>query len=601
MTPAELKQRVRRPNKGKKPGTAPPETAPWWTDLVMQPLPGGLPYVPPGTVASTLPWNLPTFPARRRGVIHLGPIPLRGYAFCIIIGVFVAVWLGNKRWIARGGRPAPWRTSPSGPCRSVWSAAGSTTSSPTTSCTSARVRTGSTPSRSGRAASASGAPSRSARWAPGSAAAGAGSRCPRGPTPSRPASPSRRPSAAGATGSTRSCTAGRRTCRGRCRSRPRRTGRVPGYYHPTFLYESLWCIGRRAARHLGRPPLQARPRPRLRPVRRRVLRGPRLDRVHAGRRGPPLPGPAPQRLDRVIVFVLAVVYIVLSARYAPGVRRSSSRSSDADTEGRCRRRHGRGQGSDGPADGGKAVADAPDSGGAQGSEGAEDSAGAKDECGRRGQRGRRVGEEDLTTHGTYVRRGAPDPIRVRGPAFSCVAPGRVRPAQGEGAVGRRHHRRVDEAAVGQGQGARLPGGGLDDLLGRFDLLRSGQVGALDDRELAGMDRRAAEEAQRAAVGAGRGQSRRGRGRRWTDWAAGPVPPRGRRPRPGSAASRGPRRRVRPGRPAGRPRRARCRAGRGAPWRSRRRARRPSADSSRGRSRDMRGARRADAVRSRRRG
>ncbi|EST23070.1 prolipoprotein diacylglyceryl transferase [Streptomyces roseochromogenus subsp. oscitans DS 12.976] len=37
-------------------------------------------------------------------MLYLGPIPLRGYAFCIIIGVFVAVWLGNKRWIARGGR-----------------------------------------------------------------------------------------------------------------------------------------------------------------------------------------------------------------------------------------------------------------------------------------------------------------------------------------------------------------------------------------------------------------------------------------------------------------------------------------------------------------
>jgi len=43
-------------------------------------------------------------PSPSRGVLHLGPIPLRGYAFCIIIGVFVAVWLGNKRWIARGGR-----------------------------------------------------------------------------------------------------------------------------------------------------------------------------------------------------------------------------------------------------------------------------------------------------------------------------------------------------------------------------------------------------------------------------------------------------------------------------------------------------------------
>lgn len=42
-------------------------------------------------------------PSPSTGVIHLGPIPLRGYAFCIIIGVFVAVWYGNKRWVARGG------------------------------------------------------------------------------------------------------------------------------------------------------------------------------------------------------------------------------------------------------------------------------------------------------------------------------------------------------------------------------------------------------------------------------------------------------------------------------------------------------------------
>ncbi|MFI1417999.1 prolipoprotein diacylglyceryl transferase [Streptomyces sp. NPDC020731] len=43
-------------------------------------------------------------PSPSSGVLYLGPVPLRGYAFCIIIGVFVAVWLGNKRWIARGGR-----------------------------------------------------------------------------------------------------------------------------------------------------------------------------------------------------------------------------------------------------------------------------------------------------------------------------------------------------------------------------------------------------------------------------------------------------------------------------------------------------------------
>lgn len=42
-------------------------------------------------------------PSPENGVWHLGPIPLRAYAFCILIGIFVAVWMGNKRWIARGG------------------------------------------------------------------------------------------------------------------------------------------------------------------------------------------------------------------------------------------------------------------------------------------------------------------------------------------------------------------------------------------------------------------------------------------------------------------------------------------------------------------
>ncbi|MEV0369532.1 prolipoprotein diacylglyceryl transferase [Streptomyces sp. NPDC050636] len=48
--------------------------------------------------------DLAFIPSPSTGVVHLGPIPLRGYAFCIIIGVFVGVWLGNKRWIQRGGR-----------------------------------------------------------------------------------------------------------------------------------------------------------------------------------------------------------------------------------------------------------------------------------------------------------------------------------------------------------------------------------------------------------------------------------------------------------------------------------------------------------------
>ncbi|MDN3296779.1 prolipoprotein diacylglyceryl transferase [Streptomyces ficellus] len=48
--------------------------------------------------------DLAYIPSPSTGVIHIGPVPLRGYAFCIIIGVFVAVWYGNKRWLARGGK-----------------------------------------------------------------------------------------------------------------------------------------------------------------------------------------------------------------------------------------------------------------------------------------------------------------------------------------------------------------------------------------------------------------------------------------------------------------------------------------------------------------
>ncbi|MEU0042772.1 prolipoprotein diacylglyceryl transferase [Streptomyces werraensis] len=47
--------------------------------------------------------QLAYLPSPSTGVIHLGPIPLMAYAFCIIIGVFVAVWLGSRRWQARGG------------------------------------------------------------------------------------------------------------------------------------------------------------------------------------------------------------------------------------------------------------------------------------------------------------------------------------------------------------------------------------------------------------------------------------------------------------------------------------------------------------------
>ncbi|MGW1993655.1 prolipoprotein diacylglyceryl transferase [Embleya sp. NPDC001921] len=49
--------------------------------------------------------DLAFIPSPSRGQIDLGPIPLRGYALCIILGVVLAIWLGERRWVARGGRP----------------------------------------------------------------------------------------------------------------------------------------------------------------------------------------------------------------------------------------------------------------------------------------------------------------------------------------------------------------------------------------------------------------------------------------------------------------------------------------------------------------
>lgn len=42
-------------------------------------------------------------PSPGQGVWYLGDVPIRAYALCIILGVVAAVWLGEKRWIARGG------------------------------------------------------------------------------------------------------------------------------------------------------------------------------------------------------------------------------------------------------------------------------------------------------------------------------------------------------------------------------------------------------------------------------------------------------------------------------------------------------------------
>jgi len=53
-----------------------------------------------------VPFAAPDFiPSPSQGVWQLGPFPIRAYAFAIILGIVVAIWLTDRRWVARGGRP----------------------------------------------------------------------------------------------------------------------------------------------------------------------------------------------------------------------------------------------------------------------------------------------------------------------------------------------------------------------------------------------------------------------------------------------------------------------------------------------------------------
>ena len=48
--------------------------------------------------------TLMSIPSPSEGVWHIGPVPIRAYALCIILGIVFAIWLGERRWVARGGR-----------------------------------------------------------------------------------------------------------------------------------------------------------------------------------------------------------------------------------------------------------------------------------------------------------------------------------------------------------------------------------------------------------------------------------------------------------------------------------------------------------------
>ena len=49
--------------------------------------------------------TLLSIPSPSNGIWHLGPVPIRGYAIAIILGIVAAIWIGERRWAARGGRP----------------------------------------------------------------------------------------------------------------------------------------------------------------------------------------------------------------------------------------------------------------------------------------------------------------------------------------------------------------------------------------------------------------------------------------------------------------------------------------------------------------
>ena len=44
-----------------------------------------------------------SIPSPEQGVWSLGPLPIRAYALLIVLGIIVAVWWGNRRYVARGG------------------------------------------------------------------------------------------------------------------------------------------------------------------------------------------------------------------------------------------------------------------------------------------------------------------------------------------------------------------------------------------------------------------------------------------------------------------------------------------------------------------
>jgi phosphatidylglycerol---prolipoprotein diacylglyceryl transferase len=48
--------------------------------------------------------DVASIPSPSQGVWHIGDLPIRAYALCIIIGIIAAILITDRRWVARGGR-----------------------------------------------------------------------------------------------------------------------------------------------------------------------------------------------------------------------------------------------------------------------------------------------------------------------------------------------------------------------------------------------------------------------------------------------------------------------------------------------------------------
>ena len=234
-----------------------------------------------------------------QGVWHLGAVPLRAYALCIIVGIVAALVIGDRRWVARGGERGRHlrRRAVGGAVRPDRRPAlpRHDRLDERTSVTTVRVslrRCG-----SGTAASASGVRSRSAASARGSPAGDGGIPLPAFGDAIAPGIILAQ--AIGRLGNYFNQELyGRETDlpwgleiyerrerrrRARHRSTASRPGELFEVVHPTFLYELLWNLLIFAAADLDRPPVQDRARPAVRAVCRGVLRRPVLDRADAQR------------------------------------------------------------------------------------------------------------------------------------------------------------------------------------------------------------------------------------------------------------------------------------------------------------------------------